>query len=297
MAAFVLKLQESFKSLSSQIFAIGFLSFSFCFSPSFAQLERETSFEDRKICESSNGIWHDFGDECGDLCEPKFEKNPICTKRIFFSCDCGAKRCFDGKKCVKVQEYWQENAAKKIAENQEIEEAKKKRAKQYAAIQRLRAGTPPAKMVKENTGLDSLSSGSQAKNDQQQKIEIVDMPVVLDQSNKQNINESSDNLSSKNSEKSNQKIEIRDLLQEEQNIQKNKNSKQSSQGSASNVSKPTAADDGFGNLFSTDQNYQSFSDSLIRNVETKIDNNSSDSLSSNQAFDQDLNLLNFDGQK
>jgi hypothetical protein len=103
-----------------------------------ADFIRETTFEDRAICEKENkGVWREFGDVCVDACEPKFDQFKICDRAIRYSCDCGVGRCWKSKKCMLISQYkktYEENLKK---ENEKIAEARKAReseAKENASI-------------------------------------------------------------------------------------------------------------------------------------------------------------------
>ena len=61
----------------------------------------------KQICNSHNGIWREFSDNCADSCSSKF-KNLICARsNLRFSCDCGNNRCWNSKiqKCHSYKEY------------------------------------------------------------------------------------------------------------------------------------------------------------------------------------------------
>ena len=66
------------------------------YSGSFAR----TAWVDNKmLCEKTNGNWQFFNNNCGDICDSKFDALS-CTSTSMFNCNCGEKRCWDGKKCV-----------------------------------------------------------------------------------------------------------------------------------------------------------------------------------------------------
>lgn len=299
----------NFLAISPKIFLNFVLRFCwiiFClFSlPAQAQLERITTFDDRKLCEDGNGVWHDFGDECGDFCESKFEYSPTCTKRVFYSCDCGARKCFNGKECVKIQDYWQEYAAKQLSQQPEIEAAKKKRAKQYAQMQRSRAGVAPAKPA--NNSSDNLNQNSAngdelklpQEAEQSDKLSATNsqIPQNFDAKNSSKLGQAEDS-SSKNVEN----VEIVDLLKNQLDLQQKRSSSKSVGGNSSISSLFSGSDE---NPFPKDQNSQGFSDKLIQNVQNKMsddrmgDNNNDNMFDQNQQLqiDQNRNLVDFTSQ-
>ncbi len=157
-----------------------FIIFSFVglFFCSFAnsQQERPTTFDDKKSCEATSGVWREFGNECADSCESKFEKIPICTKRIFFGCDCGKTRCFDGFACVAIEDYWKANQAEIYAADLADESSKQKRAKQLKQlqIQRFGAVIPNSSTKTKSEQIDSSSNQSQVANRQNNGINFSD---------------------------------------------------------------------------------------------------------------------------
>ena len=94
------------------------LFLNFLFSEVFAQTIRFTSFDDRPICESMNGLWRQFGNGCADDCEAKFDQLKMCSGDLIRSCDCGNGRCWDGEGCVSMKSY------KKIYDKAKAEEDK-----------------------------------------------------------------------------------------------------------------------------------------------------------------------------
>jgi hypothetical protein len=90
-----------------------------------AQFSRETTFEDRPICEENKGVWREFGDICINDCESQFDQFKICDRAIRFSCDCGPKRCWKDKKCIRKSDYKKFYEANLAKEEKELEEAKK----------------------------------------------------------------------------------------------------------------------------------------------------------------------------
>ena len=83
------------------------LLFFFLFSATLAnaQYARQTSFDDRQICDENKGVWREFGNGCGDSCESKFDKYDICTSAITYACDCGKGRCWHENKCLSIASY------------------------------------------------------------------------------------------------------------------------------------------------------------------------------------------------
>lgn len=107
-----------------KIFLIYFLVFS---SAAFAQVTRSTSFDDRPVCESSKGVWRQFGNGCGDSCISKFDKFSVCTQALVFACDCGRGRCWDDKKCVTLKSYKEIYDIEQAKEQEILNAAKEKR--------------------------------------------------------------------------------------------------------------------------------------------------------------------------
>ena len=107
-----------------KIFLIYFLVFS---SAAFAQITRSTSFDDRPVCESSKGVWRQFGNGCGDSCISKFDKFSVCTQALVFACDCGRGRCWDDKKCVTLKSYKEIYDIEQAKEQEILNEEKEKR--------------------------------------------------------------------------------------------------------------------------------------------------------------------------
>jgi len=93
----------------------------------FALLARPTSFDDRGSCEESKGVWRQFGNGCAGSCEAKLDQFAVCTQALVYACDCGSKRCWDGKSCVVLAEYEKIYKAKMVEEQKVLDEAKKKR--------------------------------------------------------------------------------------------------------------------------------------------------------------------------
>jgi len=94
-----------------------------------ADLIRNTTFDDRPSCEQTGGTWRDFGNICADKCQPKFEKYPVCTYGISFSCDCGKNRCLHEDKCILIDEYQKIYEAKVKEESKINQKLRKKRAR------------------------------------------------------------------------------------------------------------------------------------------------------------------------
>lgn len=122
----ILKINNIHK-IFKNIFFIFLLFFNIEYS--LADIVRSTTFDDRPACEKSKGTWRDFGNICADKCEFKFEKYPICTYAINFSCDCGKNRCLYEDKCIPLQEYQKIYEEKIKNDNKIIEDIKKKRLK------------------------------------------------------------------------------------------------------------------------------------------------------------------------
>lgn len=97
-------------------------------------LSRQTSFDERDICEGkNNAIWREFGNSCGDGCEMQFDEFKICDTSLAISCDCGEKRCWNGKSCV-MNSVYKKIYDKKVKERQEkIAKEKEAREKDFQA--------------------------------------------------------------------------------------------------------------------------------------------------------------------
>ena len=87
------------------LFSIFFLLNLFSYSQIFAQSNRNIDFEQRAICEKSNGLWREFGNACADDCYSKFDELAICSRDRNYSCDCGKGKCWNNEKCIAVLEY------------------------------------------------------------------------------------------------------------------------------------------------------------------------------------------------
>jgi len=97
-------------------------------------LSRQTSFDERDVCEGkNNAIWREFGNSCGDGCEMQFDEFKICDTSLAISCDCGEKRCWNGKSCV-MNSVYKKIYDKKAKERQEkIAKEKESRSKDFQA--------------------------------------------------------------------------------------------------------------------------------------------------------------------
>lgn len=114
-----------------------------------ADFLRETTFEDRTICEKENkGVWREFGDVCTDSCEAKFDKFKICDRAIRYSCDCGVGRCWKDKKCILISQYKKTYEADQKKQNEKISEARKLR----EAEARENAAMITEKLIQETQG-------------------------------------------------------------------------------------------------------------------------------------------------
>ena len=103
-----------------------------------AQFSRETTFDNRDLCQSENkGIWREFGDSCVDSCESKFDKLKICDRSLQFSCDCGVARCWSNNNCLLISDYkkiYQRKLAKEQARLEKDKIARQAMAKANAEI-------------------------------------------------------------------------------------------------------------------------------------------------------------------
>lgn len=101
-----------------------------------SQSWRRTSFDDRPICEKSQGVWRQFGNSCGDGCYNKFDQFSICAQSIIFSCDCGDNKCWNGSECILKEEYKKIYDVQKMEEQKILDAAKEKRRPQAEANRR-----------------------------------------------------------------------------------------------------------------------------------------------------------------
>lgn len=128
MTLLVASRQPSVVSLQLLRAAKNFLFFFFIFSSSsFAQSMRFTSFDDRAACESSKGVWRQFGNGCVDECRPKLDQFYICTGAITNGCECGKGRCWDGETCISIESYKKIFEVEQVEEEKILNEAKEKR--------------------------------------------------------------------------------------------------------------------------------------------------------------------------
>lgn len=98
-------------------------------------------------CKKQGGVWREFGDGCGDSCESKINKLPICTTALVYSCDCDGDLCWNENKCISLKDY-QIAATKKQAELAKI-----------AADTKIKEEGD--KSFHEKSGLGSIFSGTQ----------------------------------------------------------------------------------------------------------------------------------------
>ncbi len=108
----------------AQVICLFFVIFS---SNVFAQTMRQTTFDNRNICEDSRGVWRQFGNGCADNCEAQFDRFNICTQVLTFSCDCGKSRCWNGDACISMQGYKKFYDVEQEKNQKLIDEAKEKR--------------------------------------------------------------------------------------------------------------------------------------------------------------------------
>lgn len=108
--------------------ALIFLLFS---GSAFAEFGRSTTFDDREICEKEKGVWHEFGNSAADNCESKMDSFAITAQVLTYACDCGKTKCWDGEKCVAMQDFKKIYDQKQAAEKKKLEEAKKARQGEY----------------------------------------------------------------------------------------------------------------------------------------------------------------------
>ncbi len=113
----------SFVSMTLWVFLLFFIFP----SNSFSQSIRFTSFDDRSACESSKGVWRQFGNGCVDECRPKLDQFYICTGAITNGCECGKGRCWDGESCISIESYKKTFAVEQVEEEKILNEAKEKR--------------------------------------------------------------------------------------------------------------------------------------------------------------------------
>ncbi len=89
-----------------------------CFINNVFANNRPTTFDDRSYCEKSQGVWREFGNGCIDNCLKKIDPyNIVCTSALTYGCECGKNRCWNGEKCVAIQEYQLEYNTQQDQEN------------------------------------------------------------------------------------------------------------------------------------------------------------------------------------
>jgi hypothetical protein len=116
----------------SRIFCLIFIFFA---TEALAQSFRETSFDERPMCERQNGVWRSFGDGCADSCEAKLDSFMVCTQAITSGCDCGGSKCWNGNGCVNLNDYKVGYEAEKAKEQVALAKAKKERQAAYKEYQ------------------------------------------------------------------------------------------------------------------------------------------------------------------
>lgn len=111
------------------------------------EAKRITSFEKRPSCEKSGGVWRQFGNACGDGCLAKFNQFTMCAQALTYACDCLEDRCFDGKRCVAMNEYKTKYDEIKNHEQELLNNLKEARQDEYnenrQRIMQNLFGTPP----------------------------------------------------------------------------------------------------------------------------------------------------------
>jgi hypothetical protein len=162
------------KSVKNFLNIFTFLTFFIAFFSSeiFAQSIRFTSFDDRPICESSKGIWREFGNGCTDECYAKLDQFSVCSDAITYGCDCGKGRCWDGNQCVILRNYKKLFDQEQEKDAKVLSEAKKKRKDEAKANEQ-------AMMEKFVSQISSgaPSDGDSANPNQQPGITNVGSPV------------------------------------------------------------------------------------------------------------------------
>lgn len=116
----------------SKIFCLIFIFFA---TEVLGQSFRETSFDERPMCEKQKGVWRSFGNGCADSCEAKLNSFMVCTEAITYSCDCGGSRCWNGNSCVNLSDYKIGYDAEKAKEQLALAKAKKERQAAYKDYQ------------------------------------------------------------------------------------------------------------------------------------------------------------------
>jgi hypothetical protein len=135
----------------------------------FAQSIRFTSFDDRPTCESSKGIWREFGNNCTDGCYQKLDQFAVCGESITYGCDCGKGRCWDGDQCTLLKDYKKAFDKEQEANLEKIEEEKKKRhaeAKLNEQMMMQKFATQLAGGAQQNNAVDFFGSAADTKSDQ-----------------------------------------------------------------------------------------------------------------------------------
>ncbi len=101
----------------------------------FAQNARETSFDERPICESQKGVWRQFGNGCAGSCRVKLDPFVMCTQALTNACDCGKARCWDNGACVMIVDFKKKYDEEKQKEQAILDKEKKNRKAAYKNYQ------------------------------------------------------------------------------------------------------------------------------------------------------------------
>ncbi|MBL6665184.1 MAG: hypothetical protein ISQ34_05000 [Rickettsiales bacterium] len=152
------------------------------------EAKRITSFEKRPACEKSGGVWRQFGDACGDGCLVKFDKFVMCAQALTYSCDCLENRCFDGKRCVNMDDYEKEYRQIKEKEQELLNNLKEARSAEFEnnrqRIMQKLFGPPPSQDTAQNADpVQQVQPEIPANNNLRQKTGFQPIDIVIDNPN------------------------------------------------------------------------------------------------------------------
>lgn len=63
------------------------------------------NFDVREVCESENGVWREFGNECANNCALDRGRQRMCVPAITYACDCPEGQCWDYYQCIDKREF------------------------------------------------------------------------------------------------------------------------------------------------------------------------------------------------
>lgn len=150
------------------------------------EAKRITSFDKRPACEKSGGVWRQFGNACGDGCLVKFDKFSMCAQALTYACDCLENKCFDGDKCVSMDDYKREYDEIKSKEKELLDNLKEARKDEYERnkqriMQKLFGSKNPEKPAP--TGAEKQQNVPANNNLIPPKRQIQPLDIVIDNPN------------------------------------------------------------------------------------------------------------------